>query len=61
MRISAFFRGREMAHKDIGYKLLDRVTEELGELAVVDQKPQMAGKHLSIVVRRNPRAKDKDS
>lgn len=58
VRISAFFRGREMAHKDIGYKLLDRVTEELGEIAVVDQEPQMAGKHLSIVVRRNPRAKD---
>lgn len=61
VRISAFFRGREMAHKDIGYKLLERVTEELGELAVVDQTPQMAGKHLSIVVRRNPSAKTQDS
>lgn len=61
VRISAFFRGREMAHKEIGYQLLDRVKEELGELATVDQEPQMAGKHLSIVVRRNPRAKDQNA
>ncbi|MCE7936505.1 translation initiation factor IF-3 [Candidatus Saccharibacteria bacterium CPR2] len=58
VRITAFFRGRELAHKDIGYKLLERVTEKLADTAIVDQEPQLAGKHLSIVVRSNPRAKN---
>lgn len=61
VKITAFFRGREMAHKDIGYKLLDRVTEKLQDIAVVDQEPQMAGKHLSIVVRKGSNAKNQDS
>lgn len=58
VKITAFFRGRELAHKDIGYKLLERVTEKLADTAIVDQEPQLAGKHLSIVVRSNPRAKN---
>ena len=61
VRVTAFFRGRELAHKDIGYKRLDEVVEKLGDLAIVDQKPQMTGKHLSIVVRRNPRAKNENA
>lgn len=61
VKVTAFFRGRELAHKDIGYKRLDEVVEKLQDVAVVDQKPQMTGKHLSIVVRSNPRAKAKDS
>lgn len=58
VKVTAFFRGREMAHKDIGYKLLERVTEKLKDIAIVDQEPQLAGKHLSIVIRSNPRAKN---
>ena len=61
VRVTAFFRGRELAHKDICYKRLDEVVEKLGDLAIVDQKPQMTGKHLSIVVRRNPRAKNENA
>ena len=54
VKVSAFFRGREMAHKDIGYELLDKVVEKLGgeEGVVVDQKPQMTGKHLSMTIRK---------
>ncbi len=53
VKVSAFFRGREMAHKDLGYALLDRVMEKLGEdKAVIDQKPQMQGRHLSMTVRK---------
>lgn len=59
VRISAFFRGREMAHQDLGYELLKNVTEKLSDIAIVDQQPQMAGRNLSIVVRSNTHAKAK--
>ncbi len=52
VRIAAFYRGRENAHRELGYKLLDRVLEQLGDSVVVEQQPQLAGKQLSIVVRR---------
>lgn len=51
VKILIFFRGREMAHKEIGYELMDKIIEQLSEDAVVEQKPQMAGRNLSIVVR----------
>lgn len=51
VRIQIFFRGREMAHQDLGYKMIDRIIGLLEDDAVVEQKPQMAGRNLSIVVR----------
>lgn len=51
VRIQIFYRGREMAHKELGYDLIDRIVTLLGEDVVVEQKPQMAGRNLSIVVR----------
>lgn len=51
VKILIFFRGREMAHKELGYELIDRVVLGLEDDAVVEQKPQMAGRNLSITVR----------
>lgn len=51
VRIQIFYRGREMAHKELGYELIDRIVSLLGDDAIVEQKPQMAGRNLSIVVR----------
>jgi translation initiation factor IF-3 len=51
VKILIFFRGREMAHKELGYVLIDRVIALLEEDAVLEQKPQMAGRNLSIVIR----------
>jgi len=59
VKIMLVFRGREMAHVELGNVLLGRVLEELGDAATVDQSPQMAGKSLSILVRSNTSAKDK--
>ena len=61
VKVTAFFRGREMAHKDIGYKLLDDVFAQIEDVAVVDQKPQMTGKYLSMTVRMSNHAKAKNS
>ncbi len=51
VKILIFYRGREMAHRELGYELIDRMTALLEDVAVVEQKPQMAGRNLSIVVR----------
>lgn len=60
VRVSAFFRGREMAHQELGHKLLNDVIEQLADIAIVEQAPQMAGRNLSIVLRSNPNAKAKN-
>lgn len=51
VRIQIFYRGREMAHKELGYELIDRIVAKLGDEVVAEHKPQMAGRNLSIVVR----------
>ena len=51
VKILIFYRGREMAHRELGYELIERMTGLLEDVAIVEQKPQMAGRNLSIVVR----------
>jgi len=61
VKIQVIFRGREMAHPEIGRALLDRILESLSDAAVSDQKPIMAGKNLSVMIRSNPNAKNEDA
>ena len=61
VKIQVIFRGREMAHPEIGRALLDRILESLSDVAVSDQKPIMAGKNLSVMIRSNPNAKNEDA
>lgn len=61
VKITVFYRGRELAHKDLGFKLADKVIEGFGELIVVDQAPALNGKQLSFVIRSNSNAKTKDA
>lgn len=51
VKILIFYRGREMAHKELGYVLIDKIVALLDSDAILEQKPQMAGRNLSIVVR----------
>jgi translation initiation factor IF-3 len=51
VKILIFFRGREMAHRELGYELIDRVMAQLENDAILEQKPVMAGRNLSIVIR----------
>lgn len=55
------YRGREMAHKDIGFKLADKIIETFNDEVIVDQAPQFAGRQLSFVIRRAPNAKAKNA
>ena len=51
VKILIFYRGREMAHKELGYDLINKIITLLEDDAVVEQQPQMAGRNLSIVIR----------
>src|SRR5271167_3689370 len=44
VKVTLRFRGREMAHQDLGVKLLDRVRDELSPLAKVEQQPKFEGR-----------------
>jgi len=56
VKIMIVYRGREMAHKELGNQLMDKVLDLLAEDAVVDQAPQMAGRNLSVSIRRKHNA-----
>lgn len=60
-KITVFYRGRENAHKDLGFDLADKVIDYFGDQIVVDQKPQLAGRQLNFVIRSNTNAKAKNS
>jgi len=51
VKITIFYRGRELAHKELGFKLADKVIADFGDSIVVDQKPEFAGKQLNFVIR----------
>lgn len=51
VKIMIVFRGREMAHKELGYEMANRIDALLGDNVIMEQKPQMAGRNLNIVVR----------
>ncbi len=52
VKILIIFRGREMAHKEIGEELLNKVISLLGDDAIQEGKPQLSGRNLSVQVRK---------
>ena len=49
-KVTLRFRGREMAHQELGAKLLARVRKDLEEIGVVEQMPQMEGRQMIMVI-----------
>nr|WP_274377658.1 translation initiation factor IF-3 [Methylophaga frappieri] len=49
-KVSLRFRGREMAHQDLGLKLLERVAEDLQDLSTVEQRPKKEGRQMIMVL-----------
>ncbi len=45
VKVVVFFRGREMAYMDMGYELLKRVAEQVGELGSIEQQPRQEGRN----------------
>jgi translation initiation factor IF-3 len=50
VKVTIMFRGREMAHPERGEHLLNRLVEDLGEMAVVDQRPQQDGRNMTMLL-----------
>lgn len=48
-KASLVFRGREMTHQDVGRRLMDRLIDELKEIAVVEKAPRMEG-HIMVAI-----------
>jgi translation initiation factor IF-3 len=60
VKITIFYRGRELAHKELGFKLADKVINDFGDQIAVEQTPQFAGKQLNFVI-RSSHAKTKNT
>ncbi len=49
-KVTILFRGREIAYSDQGFKVLDRIKEELKEETVIEQQPKMEGRNLIMIL-----------
>ena len=56
-KVTLRFRGREMAHQELGIEMLKRIEQDLEELGQVEQFPKMEGRQLTMVIA--PRSKKK--
>jgi translation initiation factor IF-3 len=56
VKVTVMYRGREMVHREIGRRQLDRVKEMLGALATVENPPRMEGRFLSMILVPNREA-----
>jgi translation initiation factor IF-3 len=50
VKVTLRFRGRELAHQDLGMQVLVRVREDLEEVAKVEQVPRMEGRQMTMVI-----------
>ncbi len=50
VKVSLMFRGREIAHADLGQALLERVLQDVGELAQAEQMPKLEGRSMIMVL-----------
>jgi translation initiation factor IF-3 len=50
VKVTIMFRGREMAHTDLGRKILDRLVADLGDTATVEAQPKQDGRNMVMVI-----------
>ena len=56
LKVSVRFRGREMAHTEIGEQLLRRFAEGCAEVAVLDKQPKLEGRNMSVFLSPKPQS-----
>ena len=59
VKVTIMFRGREITHPELGWKLLQRMTETLGDAASLEKQPALEGKRLNIILAPASTAKTK--
>ena len=60
-KVTLRFRGREMAHQELGMELLKRIEEDLAEIGTVEAHPKMEGRQLTMVLAPNSKKKGKQA
>ena len=50
VKVTIMFRGREMAHQELGRKLLDQLSEDVADIAKVDTPPKVDGRNMTMVL-----------
>lgn len=50
VKVTLRFRGREMAHQDLGLELLNRVRDDVGELGKVESMPKLEGRQMVMMI-----------
>ncbi len=61
VKITIMFRGREMAHPEQGLSILERLADDLKDLAVVESQPKMEGRNMHMLVAPLPKDAKKKS
>ena len=59
VKCSLFFRGREGAHQDLGFEVMNRVLEELKDLGVAEQPPRLLGRSIIMLLTPKPATKQR--
>jgi translation initiation factor IF-3 len=57
VKFSVRFRGREIAHPEIGREMLEQLSEDLREYAAIDQKPTLEGRAYTLILSPAPQSK----
>ena len=55
VKITLRFRGREMAHQDLGRNLLERIAEDVKEVGRVENMPKMEGRQMIMIIGPGPK------
>jgi translation initiation factor IF-3 len=50
VKLTIMFRGREMAHPELGLRILERIADEVGEIAIVESAPRQDGRNMTMVL-----------
>ncbi|MCL2746979.1 MAG: translation initiation factor IF-3 [Coriobacteriia bacterium] len=64
VKVTIMFRGREMAHPELGLNILVRLAEELEDLAVIENQPKLEGRNMHMLIsplKKKPEKAAKDS
>ena len=61
VKLSVMFRGREMAHPEVGREVLDKALEQLKDEAGVERPPGMEGRFLSVILTPNAKKAEPES
>jgi translation initiation factor IF-3 len=53
-KVCVIFRGREFNHKEMGRSILDRVAEEVKDIAIIEQAPKLEGRNMAMIIAPKP-------